>query len=177
MSQELEVKVITTKRRNRTASARMVGNVLHVRVPASMPEANVQEIVKNFKRRFEKRQRKMELSMKEDLKAISDKLNKKHFGGIVDVAHIEYTTEQSRIFGSCDTKTRTIRISHRVAEMPRWVRDYVIVHEMAHILERNHNRNFWELVNRYKLAERARGFLIAKGLDEDGDPDGQTDRS
>jgi predicted metal-dependent hydrolase len=51
------------------------------------------------------------------------------------------------------------------------VLDYVIVHELAHLVSSGHGPKFGRLVDRYPLAERARGFLIAKGLDPDG-PDG-----
>jgi predicted metal-dependent hydrolase len=60
-----------------------------------------------------------------------------------------------------------IRLSQAVADYPPWVRDYVIVHELAHLVVPDHSDRFWALVNRYPLTERARGFLIAKG-DEDG---------
>jgi predicted metal-dependent hydrolase len=52
-----------------------------------------------------------------------------------------------------------------LAKEPSWVLDYVIVHELAHLHVRGHDKAFWELVNRYPLAERARGFLIARGLE------------
>ncbi len=55
--------------------------------------------------------------------------------------------------------------------MPDWVRDYVIIHEMAHLIEPNHSKAFWDIVSRYKLAERARGYLMAKGIEPEAQPD------
>jgi predicted metal-dependent hydrolase len=58
-----------------------------------------------------------------------------------------------------------VRISTRVAAFPSWVLDYVIVHEIAHLVVPGHDARFWALVDQYPRAERAKGFLIAKGLE------------
>ena len=47
------------------------------------------------------------------------------------------------------------------------VQSYVIVHELAHLDVPCHDAAFWRIVNRYPKAERARGFLMARGLDGD----------
>ena len=86
---------------------------------------------------------------------------------MLTVNSIEYVTDQTSKFGCCDYRSCRIRISHRIGAMPEWVRDYVIIHEMAHLLEPNHGASFWNLVSRYKLAERARGYLMAAGLAEE----------
>ena len=75
-------------------------------------------------------------------------------------------TNQNSRFGSCTPEDATIRLSHRLATMPVWVRDYVLVHELAHLIEGNHGKRFWKLVNRYPLTERARGYLMAVGMEE-----------
>ncbi len=84
---------------------------------------------------------------------------------------IRWVTNQEWRWGSCTPAERTIRISSRLVGEPAWVLDYVIVHELAHLRVRGHGAAFWALVNRYPKAERARGFLIARGLEADEEPE------
>ena len=97
----------------------------------------------------------------------AQELNREHFEGKLRPAEVRYVTNQNTRYGSCTPATGVIRISHRVAAMPSWVRDYVLVHELAHLEQANHSPAFWKLVNRYPLTERARGYLMALGLEED----------
>ena len=50
-------------------------------------------------------------------------------------------------------------MSSRLRDFPPWVVDYVILHELSHLLVPGHGPEFWELACRYERTERARGFL------------------
>jgi predicted metal-dependent hydrolase len=72
---------------------------------------------------------------------------------------VRWVGNQRGRWGSCSPDDRTIRLSDRLRDMPTWVSDYVLMHELAHLIEANHSTMFWELVGRYPKTERARGFL------------------
>jgi hypothetical protein len=44
-------------------------------------------------------------------------------------------------------------------DLPDWVVDYVLLHELVHLVVPSHSAKFWALVGRYPRAERARGYL------------------
>ena len=50
-------------------------------------------------------------------------------------------------------------MSARLQQVPAWVVDYVLVHELAHLLEAGHTPEFWAWVERYPRAEKAKGYL------------------
>jgi predicted metal-dependent hydrolase len=161
----MEIKIIRSRRRKRTVSARLLKDTLLVNAPLTLSETYLTKIIADFKARFERKRLKQELNLKENLAVRAAQLNKQYFGDSVHISSIEYVTDQNSKFGCCNCRDATIRISHRISPMPAWVRDYVIVHEMAHLIEPNHGQRFWEIVSRYKLAERARGYLLAVGFE------------
>ncbi|MBM3461555.1 MAG: M48 family metallopeptidase, partial [Armatimonadetes bacterium] len=107
---------------------------------------------------------KTSLNESNGLERRAQRLNQQYFGGALQYASISYVSNQNSRWGSCSPGSRRIRLSHRLANMPAFVLDYVIVHELAHLVEPNHSRRFWKLVNRYPHAERAIGFLMGVGL-------------
>ena len=51
-------------------------------------------------------------------------------------------------WGSCD-KLKNIKLNWRICMLPDTVLYYLIVHELAHILEFNHSIKFWQVVEKY----------------------------
>lgn len=89
--------------------------------------------------------------------------------GLPRPSSIRWVDNQELRWGSCTPRDGSIRISSRLATMPTWVLDYVIVHELAHLCVPAHDDSFWALVGRYPKAERARGYLLAVGAEADLD--------
>jgi hypothetical protein len=161
----MDVKVIRSKNRAKTISARVVDGVFVVRAPAGMSDAELQPVVDKLMARWQRRQEKRALD-DSDLQRRAQELNRQYFAGKLKWQSIRWVTNQGKRFGSCTPDDATIRISHRLAEVPAFVRDYVIVHELAHLVEANHGPRFWKLVNRFPRTERARGYLMALGMED-----------
>jgi predicted metal-dependent hydrolase len=163
-STDWPVRVIRSDRRRKTVSARLENGVLVVRAPAAISDEELAPIIEGLKKRLGRRRRASPPS-DEVLAKRAQELNKRYFDGRLTWRSIRYVGNQTTRFGSCTPADGAIRLSDRLATMPAWVRDYVLVHELAHLLEANHGPRFWQLVNRYPLTERARGYLMAVGLE------------
>ncbi|NYT01572.1 MAG: M48 family metallopeptidase [Methanosarcinales archaeon] len=158
----MEVIIKRSSRRQKTIQARVVDGVIEMLVPASATDAELEPHIKKLQSRLEKKvARSREGRDDAYLERRARFLNQKYFQGALSWKSITYSDRQARRRGSCTPTDRTIRISNRLQKAPRWVEDYVIVHELAHLLEPNHGHRFKALVRRYPLSERAIGFLMA----------------
>ena len=155
------VEVVRSSRRRKSVHAREVNGVIQVSIPAWMSKADEQQWVDRMVKRIERRKTSDEI----DLPARAELLAVRH--GLPLPSSIRWVSNQEWRWGSCTPADGTIRLSTRLAGFPQWVIDYVIVHELAHLVELHHNDAFHALVDRYPRAERARGFLIAKSMGED----------
>ena len=165
-NQPWPVKIVRSSKRKKTVSAELQNGELIGRAPARMSQKELQPIIDKLQKRLQKRIDRTPAT-DDDLELLAQQLNQTYFAGKLKWQSIRYVTNQNRRFGSCTPSLGTIRLSHRLASMPDWVLKYVIVHELAHLEEANHGPNFWALVNQYPLTERARGYLMAIGLEED----------
>lgn len=152
------VVVRRSTRRKRTISAHREGDTIVVSVPARISEAEEKRWVDTMVKRVVAREKKSRPGDAE-LGERAARLAGRFFAGRVRPASVVWSEVQRSRWGSCTPADATIRLSTRLRGMPEWVIDYVLVHELAHLLEPDHSPEFWALVDRYPKAERAKGFL------------------
>jgi predicted metal-dependent hydrolase len=153
---DLHVEVVRSRKRKRTAQAHVVEGGLRVLVPAGLSPQEEAVVIENLVARAE---RKLS-SAHVDLETRAIDLAKRY--GLPSPAGIEWSSRQNMRWGSCTPSEGRIRISDRLASMPGWVLDWVVLHELAHLEVPGHGEEFQALVGRYELGERAEGYLIAK---------------
>jgi predicted metal-dependent hydrolase len=159
------IEVRRSSRRKKTISAEVVGDALVVSVPHRLSRAEEQEWVARMAARMSERRRRDRLNGDDALARRARELSERYLGGVRPRSIAWATTAKTR-WGWCSVDNGDIRLSLPLADYPAWVRDYVIVHELAHLLVADHSERFWSLVERYPLTERARGYLLAKGVDD-----------
>ena len=128
-------------------------------IPATMSRRQEVEWVETMLKRLERSERRKRLS-DDDLMKRARRLSDRHLGGMAVPESVRWVDNQVARWGSCTPGDRTIRLSARLKVMPTWVVDYVLVHELAHLLEAGHDANFWAWVERYPQAEKAKGYLL-----------------
>lgn len=160
MSTEPDVRVIRSARRRRTVQARMVEGVLEVRIPAWMSASEEAQAVADMLGRIAKKQTSSRAS-DEELALRAAELNRRVLEGRATVGSIRWANNHNTRWGSCTTSTGDIRISDRLKQVPDYVVDSVIVHELTHTFIPGHGPEFWEWADRAPKAERAKGYLEA----------------
>ena len=154
------VRVIRSAKRRKTSSARFVDGVVEVRIPAWMDAARERETVAELVARVVRARdiAGQETDLDERARQLADEY------GLPQPASIRWVANQHKRWGSCTPSTGEIRISSRLRRVPSYVLDYVIVHELAHLVEGGHGPRFKALEARYPRYERAEGFLDAMSL-------------
>jgi predicted metal-dependent hydrolase len=152
------VEVVRSPRRRRTISAHREGDRIVVRVPARMTRAEESQWVERMVRRVLAGERRR-LRSDAELLDRAGRLSARHLGGRAVPAAVRWVDNQETLWGSCTPADRTIRLSRRLVGMPDYVVDYVLLHELAHLLVPGHGPDFWALLAPYPRLERARGYL------------------
>lgn len=188
----LPVEIRRSARRTRTVSAVERDGVLVVMLPAGMSAAQERHWVAQMRERLARqRARRDRAGARSDAELMrrAGELSRRYLDGRACPSSVRWVDNQHRRWGSCTAAHGTIRLSAALRDMPGWVQDYVLLHELAHLLVAGHGPGFWRLVERYERTERARGYLqgvvaaktlpdqpaYPSGGDTDDEPDDEPD--
>jgi predicted metal-dependent hydrolase len=154
------VEVVRSTRRRRTVSAHREGDRIIVSVPARISRAEESKWVSVLVARVLASERKLRPS-DSDLIARAAGLSERYLGGRAVPTSVRWVDNMAARWGSCTPVDGTIRLSRRLVGMPRYVIDYVLLHELVHLIVPGHGPAFWREMAGYERLERAQGYLEA----------------
>ncbi len=152
------VEVRRSTRRRKSVSAYREGDRTIVLIPARMSEAEERRWVGVMLDKLAAQESKRSLG-DSGLAERAELLSAQYFAGRARPVSVRWVTNQNTRWGSCTPAEGSIRLSHRLQGMPEYVVDYVLLHELAHLLVPGHGPEFWRLLEAYPRTERARGYL------------------
>ncbi|MCZ7433534.1 M48 metallopeptidase family protein [Streptomyces sp. WMMC1477] len=152
------VEVRRSARRRRTVSAYREDGRTVVLIPARMSAADERRWVGVMLDKLAAQESRRTPAAGE-LAERAARLSEQYLDGRARPTSVRWVTNQNTRWGSCTPAEGTIRLSHRLQGMPEYVLDYVLLHELAHLLVPGHGPGFWRLLEAYPRTERARGYL------------------
>jgi predicted metal-dependent hydrolase len=155
---EPEIEIRVSARRRKSVAAHWEGDRIVVIVPQRMSKRERRSYAEELAARLTA-ERDRRRPTDERLTARAIELSIRYLDGRALPAAVTWSSRQHHRWGSCSLADRTIRISKRLAEVPDWVLDAVLVHELAHLLRGDHDDVFDELVGRYPRTADAALFL------------------
>lgn len=160
-----QVEIRRSSRRRKTIAGRIEGDRVIVMVPERLSAQAEERAVASMVEKLRKQQRRKHAQQTmngAELAAYVHQLDERYCAGKAQPAAVEWSRDVTSRWGSCSYRTRTIRLHPALATMPRYVLDYVIVHELCHLtVPGGHTEAFWQAVAFYPKTERARGYLEA----------------
>lgn len=164
MAGSAQIEVRRSPRRKRTLTVFREGGRLVALVPGRLTKTQEDELLPELVARFLRKEAGVGARLGEpELLQRGRRLYLDHMAAIAGVAmpptQISWVDNQLRRWGSCSSATGQIRLSTRLRGMPGWVLDYVLLHELAHLLQPNHSPAFHELLAGYPKLTQAKAFL------------------
>lgn len=151
------VEVRRSERRKRSVSAHREGELIVVTVPARMSQRLAAEYATELVEKL--RSREPAVLSDTDLLSRALWLRLEFLPEAPEPVAVSWSDRQKQQWGSCTPLDRTIRLSSRLMRAPQYVIDYVLVHELAHLLHSNHADEFKALERRFPELARAEAFL------------------
>ena len=153
------LKVTVTRKRVKNINARLHGSELSISAPHRVPISELDETIVELARKLVRRSRADALNSDGGAERIARKIADR-FPDPPEVSQVLFVTNQTSQWGSYSRQTGVIRLNAALRQMPPWVLEAVVAHELAHTVHLDHSPDFWELAKSVcPRTDRARAFL------------------
>jgi len=151
--------LVVERKRIKNINARLRDTTLSISAPLNLPQATLDQAIPDLARRLVRRVRARQINAEENALDLARRVAER-FPTKPIVAEVQFVTTQEARWGSYSSGSRTIRLNAALREMPRWVLEAVVAHELAHVFHQNHGPEFWKLLRRVcPEVDRADAFL------------------
>ena len=157
------VEVRRSGKRKRTVSAAREGNKTILNVPLRMSISEIEDLAHQLINKMNAKDPRAYFSDTE-LFDRAFELSAKYLFSQADPKSVAWSQRLTSTWGICTPLEATIRITSRLQGMPQYVLDYVLLHELVHLVINDHGKDFDAFMKTYEFREKAEGYLDA--LDE-----------
>jgi hypothetical protein len=157
------VRTEVVRKRVKNVNARLRGDTLYISAPHHLDDTALAEMIERLARRLLRRRRSHELNAEDRIAQLARRVAAR-FSPPVAVENVELVTTQRKRWGSYSSRTGTVRLHAALAQMPEWVLEAVVAHELAHVVHPDHSPEFWDLLHEVcPDTPRAQSFLAGVG--------------
>lgn len=129
---------IEESKEKKSATGKRIGQTLFITIPANLHPRQKNQVCSTIIHRI------MSQTYSAHLKRRVDELNDQFFQREINEIRLK---NNSSNWGSCSSN-KNINLSSRLLLAPDFVLDYIIIHELAHLVHHNHSQTYWKLVER-----------------------------
>ena len=150
-----------SSKRRKTIEAYRKGDTIIVAIPARMSKREEERVVAEMVSKLGKDDLRLTST---ELMARALELNSLYLGNKATPITVEWSSRMERIWGSCTIEERAIRLSNRLDDAPHYALDYILLHELVHLIVAGHGPDFKALLAGYPQLERAEGYLEGRQI-------------
>ncbi len=155
----IRITLVVERKRVKNVNARLEQSTLSVSAPLDLPQETLEPIIADLARKLVRRQRQRRVNSEEDALGLARRVAAR-FPHPPQIDRVLFVTTQRARWGSYSPRTSTIRLHSALREMPRWVLEAVVAHELAHVSHPDHSPAFWKLLRETcPDTDRATAFL------------------
>jgi predicted metal-dependent hydrolase len=152
-----------TRKRVRNVNVRLVGQELRVSAPHHVPNSELEQLVSRLASRLVRQARAEVLNSGDEAMSLAKRVASR-FPKPPQVSEVRFVTTQRARWGSYSQKTGVVRLHAGLRQLPAWVLEAVVAHELAHAFHPDHSTEFWALLREIcPKTDRANAFLDGVG--------------